>query len=125
MCSAESGCGAQSQFLIGTERCVGVSAGGALEALAYNFFITAYVFALVAATAYLAQPLWPRVAYRSAETTAGTSMTIASPSEPPPALGPLATGASWLVLASLTLSLAFRWAAAGHPPYANMYEYRS
>ncbi|MDP9236657.1 MAG: c-type cytochrome biogenesis protein CcsB [Chloroflexota bacterium] len=94
-----------------------------MEALAYNFFITAYIFALTAAAAYLAHPLWPRVSYRSAETTAGTSMTIASPSEPPQALGPLATGASWLVLASLTLSLAFRWAAAGHPPYANMYEY--
>ncbi len=94
-----------------------------MEALAYDFFITAYVFALAASAAYVAQPLWPRVSYRAAETTAGTSITIASASDPPQALGPLATGASWLVLASLTLSLAFRWAAAGHPPYANMYEY--
>lgn len=94
-----------------------------MEALAYNFFITAYIFALAAAVAYVAQPIWPRVAYHSAETTAGTSMTIASASEPPQILGPFATGASWLVLGALTLSLAFRWAAAGHPPYANMYEY--
>ena len=94
-----------------------------MESLAYDLFITAYASALVAAAAYLAQPLWPRVAYRSTATTAGTSMTIAAPAEPPALLGPLATGASWVVLAALTLSLAFRWAASGHPPYANMYEY--
>jgi cytochrome c-type biogenesis protein CcsB len=94
-----------------------------MEALAYNFFIAAYVLALAAAAAYVAQPLWPRVAYRAAETTAGTSMTIASRSEPPAFLAPFSTGASWLMLAALTLSLAFRWAATGHPPYANMYEY--
>jgi len=94
-----------------------------MEALAYNFFITAYVLALATAAAYAALPLWPRVTYRTAETTAGTSMTIASRSEPPAFLAPFATGASWLTLGALTLSLAFRWAAAGHPPYANMYEY--
>ncbi len=27
------------------------------------------------------------------------------------------------MFAALTLSLAFRWSATGHPPYANMYEY--
>ncbi len=94
-----------------------------MEALAYNFFITAYVLALAAAAAYVAQPLWPRVTYRAAETTAGTSMTIAARSEPPAFLAPFSTGASWLMLTALTLSLAFRWAATGHPPYANMYEY--
>jgi len=94
-----------------------------MERLAYDFFIAAYALSLGAAAAYLAQPLWPRVAYRSAQTTAGTSVTIASSSEPPAWLGPLATAGTWLALATLTLSLAFRWAAAGHPPYANMYEY--
>jgi len=94
-----------------------------VESLAYNFFIIAYVFALAAAAGYVAMPLWPRVSYRAAETTAGTSVTIASKSEPPAFLAPFATGASWFVLASLTLSLAFRWRADGHPPYANMYEY--
>ncbi len=94
-----------------------------MEALAYNCFIAAYVLALAAAAAYVAQPLWPRVAYRTAETTAGTNVTIASKSEPPAWLAPFSTGATWLMLAALTLSLAFRWAATNHPPYANMYEY--
>jgi cytochrome c-type biogenesis protein CcsB len=95
----------------------------AVESLAYNCFVAGYVVALVTAGAYVALPLWPRVAYRSAETTAGTSVTIAARGEPPAFLGPFATTASWAVLALLTLSLGFRWAAAGHPPYANMYEY--
>ena len=94
-----------------------------MESLAYNSFIAAYVLSLCASAAYLALPLWPRVSYRSAETTAGTSMTVASNSEPPAYIGPFATAASWLTLATLTASLAFRWVAVGHPPYANMYEY--
>ena len=94
-----------------------------MESLAYNFFLAAYVLALTAAASYVAQPLWPRIAYRTAETTAGTSMTIAARSEPPALLAPFSTGASWLMFGLLTLSLALRWAATGHPPYANMYEY--
>ena len=94
-----------------------------MEQAAYNFFIAAYALCLTAAAAYLAIPLWPRVTYRAAETTAGTTMTLASKSEPPTFLAPFATAASLLMFATLTLSLAFRWAAAGHPPYANMYEY--
>jgi cytochrome c-type biogenesis protein CcsB len=94
-----------------------------MEQLAYNSFIAAYVLALVASAAYLALPLWPRVAYRTAETTAGTNVTIATGSEPPSWLAPLATATSWLMFGVLTLSLAFRWSATGHPPYANMYEY--
>jgi cytochrome c-type biogenesis protein CcsB len=94
-----------------------------MESLAYNTFILSYVLALVASGLYVAIPLWPRVTYRSAETTVGTSMTIAARSDPPSWLGPAATATSWLLFASLTSSLAFRWAATGHPPYANMYEY--
>ena len=94
-----------------------------MESLARDTFIVAYALSLAASVAYVAIPLWPRVAYRTAETTAGTNVTIASRSEPPAVLGPLATGTTWLMLAALTLSLAFRWAAVGHPPYANMYEY--
>jgi cytochrome c-type biogenesis protein CcsB len=94
-----------------------------MERLAYDLFIAAYALALAATAAYVAQPLWPRVTYRAAATTAGTSMTIATKSEPPAWLAPFSTGASWLMLAALTLSLAFRWSATGHPPYANMYEY--
>lgn len=94
-----------------------------MEQHAYDLFIAAYVLALAAAAAYLALPLWPRVTYRAAETTAGTTMTIASNSEPPPILASLATTLSWLMFAALTLSLVFRWIAVERPPYANMYEY--
>ena len=94
-----------------------------MASLAFDLFVVAYVFSLIAAAAYLAIPLWPRVAYRSAETTAGTTMTIATKSEPPGWLPAFATGASWLMIAAATLSLIFRWIAVGHPPYANMYEY--
>jgi cytochrome c-type biogenesis protein CcsB len=94
-----------------------------VEQLSYNTFILGYAAAIAASAAYIAIPLWPRVAYRAAETTAGTTMTIASRSEPPPFLAPLATSLSWLMLAALSLSLVFRWIAVEHPPYANMYEY--
>jgi cytochrome c-type biogenesis protein CcsB len=94
-----------------------------VEQQAYNFFIAAFLLSLAGSVAYLALPLWPRVAYRSAETTAGTTMTIASKSEPPALLPQLATSLSWLMLAALTVSLICRWIAVEHPPYANMYEY--
>lgn len=72
------------------------------------------------AALFLALPLWPRVIYRAAETTTGTSVTIASRSEPSSWLGPAATATSWLMFAALTLSLACRWIATAHPPYANI-----
>ena len=94
-----------------------------MEQQAFNLFIIAFALSLGASSAYVAIPLWPRVSYRAAETTAGTTMTIASKSDPPALLAPLATSLSWLMFAALTLSLAFRWFAVEHPPYANMYEY--
>ena len=93
-----------------------------MEQIAYNFFLAAWVLSIAASAAYIAIPLWPRIVYRAAETTAGTTMTIASKSEPPSLLGPLATALSWLTLGTLTVSLIARWIAVGHPPYANMYE---
>jgi len=94
-----------------------------VEQTAFNLFILAYVLSLAAAAAYIALPLWPRVAYRSAETTAGTTMTIASKSEPPAVVGPLATSLGLLMFGALTLSLVLRGIAVKHAPYANMYEY--
>jgi cytochrome c-type biogenesis protein CcsB len=94
-----------------------------VEQQAYNLFIIAYVLSLAASAAYVALPLWPRVAYRSAETTAGTTVTIAAKGEVPSLLPPLATSLSWLMFAALTVSLICRWIAVEHPPYANMYEY--
>ena len=94
-----------------------------MEAFSYNAFVLGFALSLLTSAAYLAIPLWPRVTYRAAETTAGTTMTIASSSEPPASLGRIATGLSWLTFAALTASLISRWIAVGHPPYANMYEY--
>lgn len=94
-----------------------------VESLAYNAFLVALALSAIASALYLALPLWPRVAYRAAETTAGSSVTIASRSEPPAWLAPLATLTAWLMLAVLTGSLVARWIATEHPPYANMYEY--
>ena len=94
-----------------------------MEQQAYNFFVIAFGLSIASSAAYVAVPLWPRVAYRSAETTAGTTMTIASKSEPPAFLPQLATSLSWLMFGALTLSLICRWIAVEHPPYANMYEY--
>jgi cytochrome c-type biogenesis protein CcsB len=94
-----------------------------MQELAYNSFIFAYATAIITSAAYVAIPLWPRVAYRSAQTTAGTNVTIASAGEPPAMLGPIASAGALITFAVLTASLGFRWAATGHPPYANMYEY--
>lgn len=94
-----------------------------MEQAAYNFFFASWVLSVAASIAYLALPLWPRVAYGSAETTAGTTLTVASRSEPPLMLAPFATALGVFTFASLTLSLILRWIAVEHPPYANMYEY--
>ncbi len=94
-----------------------------MEQLAFDLFIAAFVLSLAASAAYVALPLWPRVSYRAAETTAGTTMTIASKSEPPPFIAPLATSLSFIMVVTLTASLVARWIAVEHPPYANMYEY--
>ncbi len=94
-----------------------------MEQFAYNLFLGAWALSLGASIAYLAIPLWPRMSYRAAETSAGTTMTIAATSEPPQLLGPLATALSWLTLGTLSLSLLLRGIAVEHPPYANMYEY--
>lgn len=94
-----------------------------MESLSFDLFVVSYALALAASAAYLALLLWPRVAYRAAETTAGTTMTIASRSEPPVALAAFASALTWLMVALLLASVALRWIAVKHPPYANMYEY--
>jgi cytochrome c-type biogenesis protein CcsB len=94
-----------------------------VESLAYNAFLVALALSAIASALYLALPLWPRVAYRAAETTAGSSIAIASQSELPSWRAPAATLTAWLMLGVLTSSLIARWIATEHPPYANMYEY--
>ena len=94
-----------------------------MDGMAYDLFVASWLLSLASAAAYVALPLWPRVAYRAAETSAGTTVTIASKSEPPPLAAPLATALSLLMFAALTVSMALRWIDVQHPPFANMYEY--
>lgn len=93
-----------------------------MEQLAYQTFIVGFAFTVAASALYLALPLWPRVAFRAAATDAG-SVVIATAGSVPGWLPPAATFVSLAALTSLTASLGLRWAAAGHPPYANMWEY--
>lgn len=94
------------------------------EQLAYNAFLAGFALTALASLCYVAIPLWPRVVYGAAATDAGPTMTVAaSISGGPGWLGPVATASTWIAAATLTASLGARWAATGHPPYANMWEY--
>ncbi len=94
------------------------------EQLAYNAFLAGFAFTAIASACYVALPIWPRVTYRAAATDAGATMTVAASASGGPAwLGPAASAATWLAVAALGASLAARWVASGHPPYANMWEF--
>jgi cytochrome c-type biogenesis protein CcsB len=93
-----------------------------MEQFSYNMFILGFALTAGASVGYVLRIVWPRVAYRAAATQAG-SVTVASRAEPPAWLDPVATAASWLAVAVLTASLGGRWAAVGHPPLTNMWEY--
>jgi cytochrome c-type biogenesis protein CcsB len=72
----------------------------------------------------LASVVGGRVVRRQAVTSAGT-ITL-SEQQPPAALwGRLGSWLSVAAAASLVAMLGVRWAATGHPPYANMFEYLS
>lgn len=94
-----------------------------MEDLSYNAFLVGFALTGLASVAYIALPLWPRVAYRSLATDAGTTMTVAAEGRVPVWLAPLATALSWLAVITLTTSLGARWIAAERPPYANMWEF--
>jgi cytochrome c-type biogenesis protein CcsB len=94
-----------------------------MEQFAYNAFVAGFALTGIAAACYVALALWPRLAYRAAATDTGATVPIATGATPPVWLGPLASSATWLAVLALTLSLAGRWAAAGRPPYANMWEF--
>lgn len=94
------------------------------EQLAYSAFVAGFGLTAIASVCYLALPLWPRVAYSGAATEAGPTMTVAGATSGAPALlAPAATASTWLAVLALTASLGARWAAAGRPPFANMWEY--
>ena len=93
------------------------------EQFAYSAFLVGFAFTAFASLCYLAIPLWPRFLYRTAATDVGTTMTVAARWQPPSWLGSAATAGTWLALLALTASMAARWAAAGRPPYSNMWEF--
>jgi len=93
------------------------------EAFAYSAFVVGLTFTAIASAGYVALPLWPRVAYGTATTDAGTTMTVVTRAQPPAWLGPVASAMTWLALAALSASLASRWVAGGRPPLSNMYEF--
>ncbi len=93
-----------------------------METLSYQLFIAGFALTVAASALYAAIPLWPRVSYQAAATSAG-NVVIASPSSVPTWLPPSASTATWLALGALTASLAFRWEVAAHPPFSNMWEY--
>jgi cytochrome c-type biogenesis protein CcsB len=93
------------------------------EAFAYNAFLVGFALTGLAAVAYMALPLWPRLAYRTAATDAGPTMAVVGPMQPPAWLSPAATTTSWFAVTALTVALVARGIAAGRPPYANMWEF--
>lgn len=94
-----------------------------METFAHNAFLVGFALTAIASIAYVALPLWPRIAYGTATTDAGTTMTIAARTPAPGWLGPAATASAWLAVAALTVSLAARWIAAERPPLSNMWEF--
>ncbi|MCH7699082.1 MAG: c-type cytochrome biogenesis protein CcsB [Chloroflexi bacterium] len=93
------------------------------ETFAHNVFLVGFALTAIASVAYAALPLWPRVAYGTAATDSGTTVTVAAPGQTPIWLGPAATASAWLALAALTTSLVARWIAGGRPPLSNMWEF--
>ena len=93
------------------------------EQFAYSAFLLGVALTALTSICYIALPLWPRVAYRTAATDAGPTMTVATRGEAPGWLTPAASAGTWLAVLALTASLAARWVAAGRPPIANMWEY--
>ena len=93
------------------------------EQFAYSAFLVGFALTALASVAYIALPLWPRVAYGTASTVAGTTMTVTTEAQPPSWLAPAATTSAWLALVALTMSLGARWVAAERPPYTNMWEF--
>src|SRR3990170_681956 len=93
------------------------------EQFSYSAFLLGLAITALASICYVALPLWPRVAYRTAATDAGPTMTVATRGQAPGWLTPAASAGTWLAVLALTASLAARWVAAGRPPLANMWEY--
>lgn len=93
-----------------------------MEKLAIYMFWAGLVATVAASACYILYTLGSRVVLRQAATDVGT-MVIPTPTGMPTAFGRSGTLFTWLALGFLTVSLAARTLATGHPPYTNMYEF--
>ena len=98
-----------------------------MENLSLLAFWVALIVTAVATLLYWGYSFGLRLAVRRLATNGGgmpgQGLTVATFERLPESFGRLATSASWLAVALLALSLVARWRAAGHPPWANMWEF--
>lgn len=93
--------------------------------LSIYLFWTGMVTSLMASGLYLGYVLSGSVALRrfSAQTEAGTVTVTGATGMPNPGIGRLATTFTALTTLALAGAVASRWAAVGHAPMANLYEF--
>lgn len=93
-----------------------------MEALSVDLFWAGLVTSGLSSILYIVSTLGSRVAYGSAQTSAGT-MTVALPQKAPQSLGVAATFFATATALLLLIALAARTIASGHPPYTNLWEF--
>src|SRR5690606_33918342 len=88
-------------------------------------FWSGLVTALIASGTYIAYVASAAVALRrfSALTTLGTVTVSSSTGVPNPGIGRLATAMASITAGALAGAVATRWAAVGHAPFSNLYEF--
>ena len=95
-----------------------------MEKLAYYLFWSGLISTGVSSLGYLLAVLGARlVSYRLAATDVGVAVAVRANGNGSTPWALMGSTFAWLAAAFLTGTLAFRWAAAGHPPLANMWEY--
>lgn len=93
--------------------------------LSIYLYWTGLLTAIIASGAYVAYAASASVTLRrfSAQTPAGTVTLSAATGVPSPGIGRLATMLGTLVIVALGGAVASRWAAVGHAPLSNLYEF--
>src|SRR3990170_2270981 len=95
-----------------------------MEKLAYYLFWSGLISTGVSSLGYLLAVLGARlVSYRLAATDVGVAVAVRANGNGSTPWALMGSTFAWLATAFLTGTLAFRWAAAGPPPLANMWEY--
>ena len=93
--------------------------------LSIYLFWSGMATAAIASLLYIAYVASAAVAIRSvrAQTTLGTVTLSAATGRPSPGIGRLATTFTGITVIFLAGQVATRWAAVGHAPFANLYEF--